>query len=48
MFASSDQEGETHSLSEDQVAALVNTADFGGLLVVDASRDAANGTGVVA
>lgn len=48
VFASSDQEGETQSLSEDQVAALVNTADFGGLLVLDASRDAANGAGVVA
>ncbi|MGK2237554.1 MAG: hypothetical protein ACI9JD_000097 [Rhodococcus sp. (in: high G+C Gram-positive bacteria)] len=48
VFASSDQEGETHSLSEDQVAALVNTADFGGLLVLDASRDATNDTKVVA
>lgn len=48
VFASTDREGNTRSLSEDQVAALVNTADFGGLLVLDASRDATNGPGVVA
>ena len=38
VFTSSDDEGETTSLDEDQVAALVASADVGGLINVDASR----------
>lgn len=46
VFTSNDGEGETQSLSENQIAALVTTADLGGLMVVDASRDASEDAAV--
>lgn len=46
VFASNDGQGETQSLSDDQVAALVTTADLGGLMIADASRAVSDGASV--